>query len=71
MKNYKTYILKFFAPQDGLQAFTHIDAEDDIDAMEQAFDRINRRASEGVIGEHVLTDPGGRVIELIGVPSAD
>jgi len=73
MQSKMPYILKFHSPRDGVLSTTHIDAEDDPDAMDQALERINRRTAEGLEGDHVLIGPGGRKLklDLVGCAPAD
>ena len=71
MQDKKPYVLKFYAPRDGLIAKTHIDAEDDLDAIDQALLRIQQREAENLEGDHMLIGPGGRKLELAGFVPAD
>jgi len=67
----KAYKLVFRAPKDGVRANTYIDAEDDLDAMDQAVNRITRRLAEGLDGDHVLIGPDGKQLDLVEVAPAD
>ena len=70
MNQNKPYKLVFTALRDGVRATTYLDAEDDLDAIDQAITRITRRAAEGLDGDHVLTGPDGRGINISAAMAA-
>jgi len=57
-----TYALMLDASGRDLKAVTYLDAEDVLEAAEQADARIRRRLRGGIAGRHMLALPDGKIV---------
>lgn len=59
-----TYKLHFKSSLENTQAVTEIDADADVDAIEEAMRIVQRRQRERIEGTHELELPDGERVEL-------